>query len=409
MSYTFTNFVYKVIVDPDYASQTRLVLVNPETGAYLNKYGRGYAPYTDIHLGGQRINNFIGDNPFYQNHTNLILDFREIDLSLWPVQSPNFSPTPQLTFRGSTNFSGYGVPGYYGTGFTGVLGVNAQPAPQTFEMDRISLILPEGWTYNSDIRPSSGTFENWRLDYQVNRAEIESITGVNTWVSITDPDGNYIWFTVSRLNMVGQQIVIPPCFTRGCRILCADGIERPVEDLSIGDEVLTKDNGLQPIRWIGSSRLDADTLSAFPNRRPVRLRAGAVGNARDLSVSPQHRMLVTGDLAKAIAPGQDEVLVPAKALLNDHSITTDHEAREVEYFHILFDRHELIRAEGAWSESFLPGRYMMDAMDRDTVSEIVSIFPELEDQPDAYSTPARPLAKPGKAAIAIRGFHASRD
>ena len=118
-------------------------------------------------------------------------------------------------------------------------------------------------------------------------------------------------------------------------------------------------------------------------------------------------MLVTGDLAQAIAPGEDEVLVPAKALLKDHSITIDHEAREVEYFHILFDQHELIRAEGAWSESFLPGRYMMDAMDRDTVSEIVSIFPEREDQPDTYSPPARPLAKAGKAAIAIRQAVAS--
>lgn len=51
---------------------------------------------------------------------------------------------------------------------------------------------------------------------------------------------------------------------------------------------------------------------------------------------------------------------------------------EVIYFHLLFDRHEIIFANGAPTESFFPGPEAMDALDRDQRVESEAIFPDLQ-------------------------------
>ena len=110
---------------------------------------------------------------------------------------------------------------------------------------------------------------------------------------------------------------------------------------------------------------------------PILIRKGALGNDRDLRVSPQHRMLLQGWQAEMLF-GEEEVLATAKSLVNDHSILRD-EGGEVEYFHILFDTHEIIYAEGAPSESFHPGEQGWKALDQATRNEILTLFPELAD------------------------------
>nr|AIA91314.1 CAZy families GT4 protein [uncultured Gluconobacter sp.] len=90
-----------------------------------------------------------------------------------------------------------------------------------------------------------------------------------------------------------------------------------IEDLRVGDLVLTKDDGPQPLRWISSRHVSAEMLAAHPNMRPIRIRAGALGEGlplRDLIVSPQHRMLVRSKVAERMF-GEEEVLVAAKHLL----------------------------------------------------------------------------------------------
>src|SRR5690606_4331467 len=108
-----------------------------------------------------------------------------------------------------------------------------------------------------------------------------------------------------------------PCFTRGVAITVRDG-QKPVEDLAVGDLVLTRDNGLQPIRWIGSRRIGGTVLERNPRLCPIRIRAGALGGntpASDLIVSPQHRILLRSKLAQRMF-GIDEVLVAARQLLD---------------------------------------------------------------------------------------------
>jgi len=142
------------------------------------------------------------------------------------------------------------------------------------------------------------------------------------------------------------------CFVRGTRIMTDKG-EVPIEDLTEGDLVQTLDHGLQPIRWIGSKVQTSDVLNKMTNLRPIRIAAGALGHqvpSRDLLVSPQHRMLVCSKIAKRMF-GEEEVLVAAKHMVSIDGIDVATDLAEVEYFHMLFDQHEIVTANGALSES----------------------------------------------------------
>jgi hypothetical protein len=94
-----------------------------------------------------------------------------------------------------------------------------------------------------------------------------------------------------------------------------------------------------------------------------------------MMVSPQHRMLVTGPRAELLF-GENEVLVAAKHLVGSAGIE-QRVSRGVSYLHILFDQHEIVRADGAWSESFQPGDLTMEALQGDQRAEITALFPEL--------------------------------
>lgn len=160
----------------------------------------------------------------------------------------------------------------------------------------------------------------------------------------------------------------PPCFTKGTMIRTTRG-EVPVEELLVGDMVETLDHGLQPIRWIGCSPTDASGDHA-----PVVFKPGAIGNTVELSVSPQHRILVQGWQAELYF-GEVEVLVPAKHLLNGLDVVQQ-PAIKVEYFHILFDRHEVVTSNGVFSESFFPGDQIL-MQDREIQAELFELFPGL--------------------------------
>lgn len=175
----------------------------------------------------------------------------------------------------------------------------------------------------------------------------------------------------------GARVPYTPCFAEGTLIATLRGAIA-IEDLRIGDRVLTRDHGYQPIRWIGGRHFDQDTLSEFGALRPVVLRRGCLGGAGpdcDLVVSPQHRVLVTGPLSLEIS-GESECLVPAIDLVGMADIATS-EAGEVTYFHILFDAHEVILSSGCWTESFLPDAESMTGLHQAQAAEILAIFPEL--------------------------------
>ncbi|MFZ1339801.1 MAG: Hint domain-containing protein [Paracoccaceae bacterium] len=190
------------------------------------------------------------------------------------------------------------------------------------------------------------------------------------------------------------------CFTPGTRILTPVGA-RLIEDLRPGDLIQTKDNGAEEILWRGSRRMTGARLYAMPHLRPIRFRAGALGQGRpedDLLVSPQHRMLVRGAAAAALF-NADEVLVAAEDLVNDHSVMVDLIAREVTYIHLLLDRHNVIFANGLETESFHPSNTALDTIDPRDRAGLLALLPGIEVNPHAYGDYARRNLSASEAAI----------
>ncbi len=135
-------------------------------------------------------------------------------------------------------------------------------------------------------------------------------------------------------------------FTRGTHITLASGEQVPIERLRVGDRVLTRDDGPQPIRWIGQNTIRA--VGAFA---PVMIRQGAINNENDLILSPDHRIFVY-QRQDHLGAGRAEVLVKVRHLVNGTSVV-QLDGGFVEYFQLLFDDHQIIYAEGIAAESLL--------------------------------------------------------
>ncbi|MHC0053719.1 Hint domain-containing protein [Actibacterium sp. D379-3] len=190
------------------------------------------------------------------------------------------------------------------------------------------------------------------------------------------------------------------CFAQGTLIDTPEG-QRRVEDLHEGDKLHTKDDGVQEVLWTGRRRMSGARLYAMPHLRPVRIRAGALGLDRpdgDLIVSPQHRVLVRGRAAEMLFQ-TPEVLVAAEDLINDRTVVTDHQLREVTYFHIMLARHQVVWANGLETESFHPGNTSLDTVDPDQRARLQAQFPGIADDPFSYGDFARRNLSHSEAAI----------
>jgi hypothetical protein len=240
-----------------------------------------------------------------------------------------------------------------------------------------------------------------------NAGDSLDFTGLTNVQLVTGPvdDGTgSLSGTVSYENIDGETITVNfseienlsgvPCFVRGTRIATARG-EVPIEDLRVDDRVITRDNGLQRVRWIGSRK-----VAGFGKLAPVRILSGALGTSdRDLWLSPNHRILRTGwDLDLLFET--NEVLVAGKHLLQ-HDGIQQCQVASVEYFHVLFDQHQVILSNGLWTESFHPGQEGMAAFDEDVRAEILAIFPELSEEHglNNYGSPARSVLKAYEAEL----------
>ncbi|KIN72244.1 cadherin-like domain-containing protein [Sulfitobacter guttiformis] len=167
------------------------------------------------------------------------------------------------------------------------------------------------------------------------------------------------------------------CFTPGTLIATPKG-ERKVEELQVGDRVITRDNGMQEIRWVGRREMSGEELAAKEHLRPVLIREGALGKGlpeRDMMVSPQHRVLIANDKT-ALYFEEREVLVAAKHLTDMEGIDVV-EVSSTSYIHIMFEAHEVILSDGIWTESFQPGDQSLVGIGNAARDEILELFPEL--------------------------------
>ena len=191
------------------------------------------------------------------------------------------------------------------------------------------------------------------------------------------------------------------CFLPGTLIETPAG-QRPVEALAEDDLVITRDGGARPICWIGRRRISGGRLMAMPHLRPIRFLAGALGGGpeSDLLLSPDHRVLLKGPVASELF-GTAEVLVAARDLVNDRDIRIERQPREIEYIHLMLERHEILMANGISVESFHPADAALERIAPEQRARLFSRLPKLEEDPAHFGAHARrALTRPEAALMA---------
>ncbi|WP_372574508.1 Hint domain-containing protein [Ruegeria jejuensis] len=292
-----------------------------------------------------------------------VLDAFQVDI----VDTDDFLENPDAD--GNPQLDVTGIPGFIGN----------STSFQVFE------------TYSGNVgtEPVTFTLLQWQgTPYMVLTAgsvEVgETVTGTNN-VIVNAPPAEY------------DTLPDFVCFVAGSLILTPDGARR-IETLKPGDEVITADGSAKRVRWVGRRRLPAHELRNNPHLTPVRIKAGAFGPdrpARDLQVSPQHRLLVTAAELE-VCFGDAVMLAPAKALIDGARICQEPIEAGVEYVHLLFDQHELVQVEGIWSESLYPGDCTVEAMPERSLRELDMLFPDLR---AGAGSVAFPVLKPFEANI----------
>ena len=159
-------------------------------------------------------------------------------------------------------------------------------------------------------------------------------------------------------------------FARGTMITLATGAQKPIEQLQPGEKVLTRDHGPQPLRFLGGA-----TLRAHGAFAPVVIQARTLGNSGDLIVSQHHRMFL---YQRQRIPGlpTSELLVQAKHLVDDENVFI-REGGAVDYFSLVFDRHEIIYAEGIPAESLMVNDATVSRLPPEIAAEVQARFPGL--------------------------------
>ena len=203
--------------------------------------------------------------------------------------------------------------------------------------------------------------------------------GGGSYVNLTNDGHNTQNVTLTPATNTNAGLVTivyegPACYCRGTLILTDRG-ETAVEDLRIGDSVVTASGALRKIVWIGTRAYSARFAANNPDLLPIRFRAGSLDYGvprRDLLVSPEHAMFLDG------------VLISAKHLFNGATIVQEKPGDDIDYFHIELESHDVLIAEGALSESFVEddSRGMFQ-----NAHEFRKLYPEARPKEIVYCAP----------------------
>ncbi len=281
---------------------------------------------------------------------------------------------------------------------------------QDLVLDGVTVGVVGDGIYNAaeGVLTNNTTGEVGRIIYiTINGGSVNEFVGVATTIPINPGDS----VTTSDLSAQATEAYedVIACFTTGCRIATSQG-EVAVENLKVGDSVWTRDNGYQTIRWIGSRRLSASHIAAHPERAPVVIKAGALGIGvpeRDIAVSRNHRVLFAGSEVE-MCFGVNEVLVPAAGLLDLRGVHVRQTPKEVVYWHILFDRHEIIRSDGMQTESYFPGAFAGLGQVDETQAEVIDLFPHLVARGSVGMKTARQVLRVSEGRMLISQLRGAR-
>ncbi|MEP5761163.1 MAG: Hint domain-containing protein [Litoreibacter sp.] len=392
------------------------ILVDPNGAANFDTDGNGTASFLDEYV---EIANVSG---------------AAIDISgleLWDTGSNNWFTFPSGTIL---------QPGAHAVVVTGVQTGGSLPSGGTdlyFDAGRGSAVLNNGGdnvvlydptndeyiaaTYNGAtvVDPTTSGDGNFDL---FSATATQSGSGENFG---SDNDG----FSIQRTSDGADTFVNDETPTPGTNNICFTGgtiFETPegptlIDNLRPGDQLFTKDNGPQTIKWIWAKVWTTAELRKNPNLYPVRVKKDAFGNGlpeRELLVSRQHRILVGSRIVQRMFDCA-EVLVPAKDLLELDGVDIVTDCETMTYYHILLEQHEIVFANGVPSESLHLGPESLKMMENEAIEELCKIFrmepgilPKLTSLPVrtcVAGNKARTLAhRHAKNAKAISAFHFSQ-
>ncbi len=229
--------------------------------------------------------------------------------------------------------------------------------------------------YRIDVLDSTGTV----IATQTVMPTTNSWVAVSVPVTFTQPGTYTLRLTElgpnDSLGAIIDNVSILTCFVSGT-LIATPGGPRPVEALGPGDLVVTAE-GPREVHWAGQTRVGLETLRADPRKRPVRIAAGALGPglpSRDLYVSRQHRMLVANRIGARIA-GAPLCWAKAAALAGLEGIAPHMPGGDIAYHHLLLDRHAVIFAHDAPTESFLLGPQSLVSLSEVQLVEIERRLP----------------------------------
>lgn len=187
---------------------------------------------------------------------------------------------------------------------------------------------------------------------------------------------------------------------KGTRVATPNG-PRPVESVSMGDLVSTRDAGPVTLAWTGTLQLGGAQLRAMPHLRPLRIPAAALGLDQPdgtLTLAPEHRVVIGGPAARALF-NTDEVLVDAARLRDVPGVSVDLSPGPITYHLLAFDAPHVVEAAGLPVESFDPKRLDSQALDADTRASLQAAFPDMDDQTSPFEHPVRRVLTLSEAAI----------
>ncbi|MEX0340421.1 MAG: Hint domain-containing protein [Arenibacterium sp.] len=198
--------------------------------------------------------------------------------------------------------------------------------------------------------------------------EVGSITASNQ--SLQSDDGGDTYYAQDNTN----KGTIPACYAPGARIETPGGFTL-VEDLKIGDLVMTLNKGVQPVRWTWTGDEPLDDVEH--HQKPVLIAKDAFSEgvpSHNLVVSGQHRIAVGvhGQLDHIFSKPS---YVPAKALVGQPGIRHMAGKRNMRWHHFLCDDHCIVRANGIALETLLLGPQILHNLgiaDRMFLSEMIA-------------------------------------
>ena len=143
--------------------------------------------------------------------------------------------------------------------------------------------------------------------------------------------------TITRTASATAVSTIESGICAGTTIMTLDG-EIPVEHLSVGDRVITRDSGMSVIKAIHA--LDV-------KMQPIRIKAGSLGHTRpdrDMMVAPVARIHIRDWRAEALF-GTATATVEAHRLV-DGEFLSEQPSRDMKVFDLVFDREHILYADG---------------------------------------------------------------